>query len=786
MRHRGSIIVFAALVAAAAWLLFADRQGSRSATRDDSRPAAPLPRLAPGPALNLAGHAPFAVRLAGTIRNAAMKPIAGARVCPVCADCLLGPSGNSLRCAATDVEGTYAIENLAVGDYRLSAGADGYQPAMVHGGRVLRVPSEGLRADGLDGVLEEGGAKVTGVVLDGTGGPVAQATVEAHFIPDEPVKRFNVPHTTVSGEDGAFAIWVPRGGVRLMSRADGYAPGDTYVTAPATDVRLVMTPTSGVSGHVVTLADGRPVANVRVNAERRGIEQFAVSDDQGAFHITGLRPGTFNLTASGKGWIGQLSGSVTIDIGEEARDVLVHVEPGTTVRGVVQVDGDKPCPIGKVVLVPAGDSSLPRVSTLTDVEGNAVFEAVRPGRYASAAVCDGYDQVAGPTLDVPATGIEGVVWRFEPGYTVAVVARTTAGTPAERSWIDLRPPTPRSAPAQEPVKSGWTDEKGEVRFQGVKAGEYVVAGVDLAKPVPVTVRAGENRFAVTIDARGYIEVHATTAEGKPHDDLGLIARRVDTIAAPGLGNRYDTGRYRIGPLPEGEYEVAARDGANPSVKVRAQVRDAETTTVSLSYGGHRGSIRGRVIDTSGEPVADVAVGAEAADIASDDFAKNLEHEVRAQHRRVYTDALGRFEIPDLDARGTFTVVAVRRLGGEQRSQPASVGQHVEVVLPATGAIAGVVVGENGAPARIFRLRVHNRSTNQTLMPSFGADAQGRFRVEDVTAGEVEVLAASWDGQQASAVVSVGPGQELAGITLQLALQPDPGAAPHHASATANP
>jgi len=728
---------------------------------------------------------PIEVRLTGTIRNPASEPIAAARVCPVCADCLLGPSGNSLRCAETDAQGTYAIENLPVGDYRLSAGADGYQPAMVHGGRVLRVPPEGLRADELDGVLEEGGAKITGVVIDGTGGPVAEATVEAHFIPDEPVKRFNVPLTAVSNEDGVFAIWVPHGGTRLISRADGYAPGDTYVTAPATDVRLVMTPSSGVSGHVVSLADGRPVANVRVNAERRGIEQFAVSDDGGAFHITGLRPGTFNLTASGKGWTGQMSGSVTIDIGDEARDVLVHVEPGATVRGVVRVDGDKPCPIGKVVLAPTAHTSLRRVSTLLDVEGNAVFEAVPVGRYASIAVCDGYGEAEGPALDVPEAGIEGVVWRFEPGGSVTIAAKTTAGTPADQSWIDLRPTAAEGTPPQDPVRSEWTDPKGEVRFQGVKAGDYVVSGGDLEKPVPVTVRAGENRFAVTIDARGYIEVRATTADGRPHDDLGIFARRVDTSAPPGRANRYDTGRYRIGPLPAGDYDVAARDGANPSVKVRAQVRDGEVTAVALTYGGHHGSITGRVVDGSGEPVANVAVGAEASDSGTDDFAQGLEHEGRAEHRRVYTDALGRFEIPDLDARGTFTVVVVRRLGGEQRSRPASVGQHVDVVLPATGAIAGAVVDEDGKPARTFRLRLHNSVTNQTLMPSFGPDAQGRFRVDDVTAGEVELLAATWDGEQASGVVTVQPDQEHTGITLELAPQSAAVTASQQGSVTAN-
>jgi hypothetical protein len=730
-----------------------------------------LPQLRVGPALGVVDREPFEVRLGGTIRDPAGTPIARAAVCAACADCLLGPSGDRPTCVSTDAQGRYLIDGLDLGDFRLTAGADGYEPVLVQGGKILRVGRQGLRADGLDAVLKEGGARITGFVVDGTGGPVVGAAVEAHFMPDEPVQRLPVVLTTLSDEEGAFTLTVRREGVQIIARADGYAPATVYTGAPAGDLRLVLMPSSEIAGHVVTLKDGQPVANVRVTAGQGLVQQFATSDDQGAFQITGLAPGTFFLRASGNGWIGETSGTLSIGLGERRGDLLVHVVPGARVLGSLRV-GDGPCTVGQVSLSAASGHSLPTLSAHTDTGGNVVFEAAPPGVYRSFAACDGYDELEGPQVTVAETDVQGLVWNVPAGVEATIVAKTSGGMIAERTWIDLEPASASGASRglSSQRRGGWTDARGEIVFKGLAPMGYRIAGTDIAKPIDVEVRErGTHRWEITIDPRGYIDLSVKAPSGEPNDEVWAYAERTDAKGPPGTAERYDRGRYRIGPLAVGKFHVQVRDGANPSVHAQdVQVRAGQVTNLEITYGAHDARITGRVLDASGDPVADVWVSAEASDVEHDNFTRDLEYATRAERRRVYTDDHGRFEVGGLDPRGTYHVVVTRPLGGEQRRSGVRPGQDVEVVLPRTATIAGRVLESDGSPSVRFRLILQNETTNQSLQPIFGPDSGGRFRLEDVTAGKVELAAYTPAGQHAKVALDVSAGQETRDIVLTLA------------------
>jgi uncharacterized GH25 family protein len=756
------------LAVVAAWILIADR-GAKRAPEQHANATRWL-QLKAGPVLGVIEREPFEVRLAGTIRDPAGKPIARAAVCAACAECLPGPSSSRPTCVTTDAQGRYAIDDLGLGDFRLSAGADGYEPALVHGGEIVRVGAKGLWVDGFDAVLKEGGARIAGFVMDGTGGPVVGASVEAHFMADEAIQRRPVPLSTLSDENGAFTLSVRSEGVQVIARADGYAPASLYTNAPAADLRLVLAPSSEIAGHVVTLRDGQPVANVRVTAEQGNVQQFATSDDQGAFQITGLAPGTFFLKASGNGWIGETSGTLSIGLGERVADLLVPVVRGARVLGSVRV-GDAPCTTGLARLSAASGQSLPTLSAHTDREGNVIFEAAPPGVYRSLAVCDGYDQLDGPEVTVREADVEGLVWSVPAGAEATIVAKTTGGMPAERTWIDFDPVIAADAqPGPKPQsRSGWTDARGEIAFKGLRPMGYRITGTDITKPIDVELRERSNRYEITIDPRGYIDLYVRAASGEPNDEVWAYARRMDEKGPPGTAERYDRGRYRIGPLEEGKFHVQVRDGANPSVHARdVQVRPGQVTNLEITYGSHDARITGRVLDTAGDPVADVWVSAEASDAAQDNFTRDLEHVTRAERRRVYTDQHGRFEVGGLDPRGTYQVVVTRPLGGEQRRAGVSAGQNVEVVLPRTATVAGRVLEGDGEPSQRFHLILNNESTNQSLQPIFGPDSSGRFRLEDVTAGKVELAAYTPGGERAKVVLDVSAGQEIGGIVLTLA------------------
>lgn len=764
-------IVLLVLGVGAAFLLFADSRAARMRLGGSQAEPGLLPPLAAGPAIGVVPDVDVEVRLSGTIRNTSSEPIAGAFVCAACTNHVLALDRAAQSCTQTDARGMYTLGALPRGDYLLSAGAAGYLPGALHGGAVLRVGPTGLRAEDLDGVLERGGARVTGSVVDGTGGPIAGARVEAHFAADTSRPGVLLLQAAVSNDDGGFSIWVPRGDVRLMSHAEGYAAGNIYSFAPATDVQLVMTPSAEIAGHVVTAKDGQPVANVRVNAVQHGVRQFAISDDRGAFRITHLDPGTFNLTAQAKGWYGQHSGSVTLEIAERVEDVLVHVVPAPSVQGVL-LAGERPCTSGHAQLAPQPGEALPSFVAGTDTEGKVTFEAVVPGHYEASATCDGYEPLTGSRVTIGLDDVRGLVWRFESTAEVTIVAKTSGGMIAEATWIDFERIVESQSPAASTprLRGEWTDANGKVHFKGVPAGHHRISGPDITQPLSIEVREGNNRFDVAIDARGYIDVHVKRPNGEPNDDVGMFALRVDGTGVPGDAHRYDTGRYRIGPLSVGPHYVQIRDGVNPAARSDGDVhvRAGAITEIEMVYGGDSGRITGRVLDASGQPLANAWVSVEASDSASDMLTQGLQHDMRAKQRRVYTDAQGRFEIASLESRGQFSVVVTRRGGGEERRSGVSPGQYVEVVLPESATLEGIALAADGTPLRDFRLSLQSEHTRQNIAPIFGPEANGAWQLRDIAPGQVTLTAFTMNGEQGSAVVSVTPGQTRGAIVLKIA------------------
>jgi hypothetical protein len=77
-----------------------------------------------------------------------------------------------------------------------------------------------------------------------------------------------------------------------------------------------------------------------------------------------------------------------------------------------------------------------------------------------------------------------------------------------------------------------------------------------------------------------------------------------------------------------------------------------------------------------------------------------------------------------------------------------------------------VLDGNGRPAAYFRILVANKDGTQHLGSEFGPDAQGKWFVEHVAPGTVEIRAQSPDGM-ASTLRELAPSQRLDDIELRL-------------------
>jgi M6 family metalloprotease-like protein len=256
------------------------------------------------PGINF-GLAPGAT-ISGRVTNASSTPIAGASVYA---------SGDISRYTTTAADGTYTINGLPPGSYRLRASAPGYAARYYNGvydfeaATLLTVARSGSRS-GINFALAPSGT-ITGTVTNLVPAGLTGAQVRA----ERTVCCYSGYTTTSAG--GAYTMTdLPPGAYRVFADASGYAGeyfNDTYLSSAATAVPIViggtatsinfaLAPGAHISG---TVTDGvNPLAGAFVSATRDGGGGFfgASTDGAGVYHFNGLPPGSYRITAEKSGF----------------------------------------------------------------------------------------------------------------------------------------------------------------------------------------------------------------------------------------------------------------------------------------------------------------------------------------------------------------------------------------------------------------------------------------------------------------------------------------------------
>jgi hypothetical protein len=133
------------------------------------------------------------------------------------------------------------------------------------------------------------------------------------------------------------------GAFRLRTDADGYATETIEVTvgpSPGAEIRVALTRGGRIQGRVVD-SRGRSAAGVRIAARAEadeGISGFANSSADGAFEISGLRPGAYAI-AGGSALAGY---GVLTGVTPGATDVVLQLSPGGRIRVTASEGGETP------------------------------------------------------------------------------------------------------------------------------------------------------------------------------------------------------------------------------------------------------------------------------------------------------------------------------------------------------------------------------------------------------------------------------------------------------------
>jgi len=712
-----------------------------------------------------------AASLAGTVRDEAGAPIAGASVCATSqSPDVASEDARIPRCADTGADGAWRITDLWPARWWVEASAERRIPAAwrddaLHDGAIrLRA---GEDRTGIDLVLRGGGVACEGTVLDLTGGTVGGAAVQVSGYTGAACR-------THSADDGTFRCWIAPGGLWASAVADGYTDGWATGVVPGSRVEILLTPES-VLGGVVTQA-GAPVAGARVKASGvwgQGPVTFTGAD--GRFRFAHLAPDRYSLSAEIEGGYGEAGESVLVGLAQTRDDLVIELSPAAPVTATVMIDGPTPAPAdGCNVALSRGDGR--RYDTAVQ-QGAVTFAAVQPGTYIVQVTCDLYlSRAPYPDLVVAAAPVEAA-WLVDTGPTVRGIVVDTAGKPIADASIYARNVggDPRAASASSRDET-FTD--GSFVIVGLRAGKIELNATApdhprLDPPLELELTADVDDVRITLADAGAIQ-------GTVVDETGVPVARLEIRARGnpdgGSGETGDDGAFLVRGVPAGTYRVFAyrdndllRKPGNTDDDIQGErvvVKNGETTTVQLVVESAGGVIRGRVVDAAGQPVNDAFVRAEREPEGTGRQRGNALRGARWSwsQRPAVTDVDGAFAIEHL-APGKYSVLAYRTGGSEAHAEGVALGETVTLTITPTGSIAGTIA-TGGAPPDEVKIDLIDPDTGVGRSERFFRTG-GAWSLHDLPAGSYDLTATAVGGTASLENVALTDGQQLTGVTIEL-------------------
>ncbi len=322
--------------------------------------------------------------------------------------------------ARSGPDGTFSIA-VAPGHWTLTAAAAGRVPA-----EAAASVSSGQRAS-VELRLEPGGAPVTGVVVDATGGPVGGAVVV--LAPEQGVLAADLRRAVAvtADDDGKFTVGVVPGRWRTTTTHPEYVRDERAIDVGpgGTTVEISLVPGGVIEGVVRDRGTGSPVGGARVAYRREvvsagpmgggaatGRERGDVTcGSDGTFRIAGLGTGRILLDAETEDdRASDEPTEVLLGIAETATEVEVFVASALSIRGVVTYDDGTPVPFAEVMVEQRGDAR----GAEARADGTFHVGGLLPGAYTLSAT--GEDALAGEPVSIELeaaskTGVKLIVKR---------------------------------------------------------------------------------------------------------------------------------------------------------------------------------------------------------------------------------------------------------------------------------------------------------------------------------------------------------------------------------------
>ncbi len=637
------------------------------------------------------------------------------------------------------------------------------------------------------------GAKLVGTVTAReTRAPVAGATIVVHEW------TFRAETTTDAEGRYVFAALPPPGnawsGFSVVAVADGLRRGErtNLVTKAGREHRVDF-----------ALDKGSTLAGRVVDKEQRSLAGVTVAEGWETFHrgVQTAGDGTYALpnvdTSPNLVYVARADGYMPQQRQSDGTGTLdFELASSLALEGIVVDRRDAPLKGARVYLhrisFVAGvqqDRSSPAQNFTTSGEGGAFrFDRVLPGQVAVVAFHRDHGPGEKHPIEVPAGGPApaDVRVRLSEGLAVEGEVRDREDRPLASVSVQLQ--SWEMAPGfqfasqyrwqENPVTC--TDEQGRFKLRGALPGKQWLQAYHVTygwTGQQVEGAEGQRLTDVRVSfAGGMIEGRILTAARESVGRAQVQARGPKNT--PQMTQRYvetdGLGRFRLGGLPEGQYDIFANlqtgGSADPALDIQTGRTDVEIVLkpTQALLGEVRSSVSGRPLERFY-----LAIQADAAQMQE----ARSRRQVMSQWQNWIQAPDGRFEITV--APGRYQVVA-KAPGHQPRVLERVVVEELvppvplDIVLDAGGGIEGTLRDTEGKPvanvgiqARPFRGTAVQQS-DWMLGGNDQTDDRGRFFLEGLGAGTYIVQANMGRRGSATARVSVA-GAEM--VRCDLALVP---------------
>lgn len=680
------------------------------------------------------------ITIRGRVLSPDGTPLGGAEVAATRMGAWQGGWFATLALTTSAADGTYTLENVALGPGLVQARlADHFMPPSEQGasnpypwmqnamqGTPYEASDEGQALDGKDVVLAKG-TVVRGRVVDEAGAPLPDALVSAARQNQgwSPGLANLARGTATTDGEGRFEF----GGLEPDTTWNFTVRTRTHVTEKAVPVTL---PRAGppekepelvakLGGTVtgVVSEGGGGVGGVTVRV--RGATPVSThTAPDGAFELAGLMPGTWTVEARGITPTPESAQkTITVTWGKRIEDVALAMPPVYTIGGTVENDEGEPLS-GISVRArgssPSGDRRRRGASKYATTNAAGVFEiqGLVEGEYTVSAGSASEKNVSTGTGD-----LRLIVAKPE---RILVEGRVldAQGQPVVRGSVRIYsgPTGKRRSATNAPIVGGMFSARVSTRESAVDA--EVTAAFDATGRALNFIKQREKDLSLsgTIELRlDEGELLAGTVRSNTGTPLAGMLVRVQKKGGARVnpwGNQHggdggqarsgEDGRWTVRGLKPGDYTVELTPGGAwiTPVPIPARAGDANVEIV-LQRGV---TIEGRVLTPEGTPLAGAQVWlAETPASKKARGAARPGHDWMAHMRlRTQAGADGRFVVKGLPEDGSFHVSAA----GSGAQQPyvsetlqdvAAGTKTVELVLRRGSMIEGEVIAPGGAVIR---------------------------------------------------------------------------------------